>query len=404
MGSIYYDPERILNGFTEESLKGLAKRLKRKIRIIKRDIIQDILSPPRGNPADGGKVWQEINRNLRKELEAFSKEEINTFSLSDTPIEEQWKVSYMFTLSSNPEIKAMGENLYQAQLNKVLNNSEKDHGKEEDGNVEQKEREQDKREEANLEDEKALEVLAAISAVVETIEVKEPNNNNNTGDEKEAIVARDRIEQTKAKDVIEPSAGEVKRSIGDREFKGMQEATELKNKIKTQARKLEKTYSDGLKTKGQLEKLKSEWTALKFQLQKEKEENEKYRNRVRELEEERIEKDKEIGILKKKLEQFQNNNLPHVKVEHNGKIDFAAFQGRKALIFAEQDNAVDSRLNALGIIPIWAMEIDWNRPRRRMSTCQIVLYKMNSEKVKKLEEIRDIARYLNIPCSELLDV
>lgn len=97
--------------------------------------------------------------------------------------------------------------------------------------------------------------------------------------------------------------------------------------------------------------------------------------------------------------------MPPQKIKHEpgGEIDLASYQGRKALIFAERDNEADIRLNALGIIPIWAMEIDWNRPRRRMSTCQLVLYKKNDEKLNKLDEIRAIARYWNIPCNELLN-
>ena len=68
------------------------------------------------------KVWQEINWQLRKELETFSEEVSEMFSSADVPIEERFKVGYMFTLSSNPEIRAMGEELYcQAEKNKEQN-------------------------------------------------------------------------------------------------------------------------------------------------------------------------------------------------------------------------------------------------------------------------------------------
>jgi len=366
MRSIHYDPERILNGFTEDSLKDLAKRLKRRIRVIKSDIIQDILSPPRGKLEDMVKVWQEINRNLRKELEGFSQEELKIFSLGDTPLEEQFKVSYMFTLSSNPEIKAMGEELYcQAEESKELEK-----------------------------DEEAKAVLAVIMEKVETSVVKE------------SIEDREIKGMQEAKSVMVKPELINRDSIAKMPFKiqGTEENKELQKKIITLEEKLKKMNSDGMRIKDQLEKQKSDWVALKAQWLREKEAAGKYRNRVRELEVERIEKHKEIEILKKKLAQLQYDNLPNVRVEHVDEVDLAAFHGRKALIFAEHDNEVDNRLHTLGIIPIWAMEIDWNRPRRRMSTCQIVLYRMNNEKLKKLDEIRDIARHLNIPCNELLDV
>jgi len=438
---IHYDPERILNGFTEESLKDIAKRLKRKIRLRKSDVIQDILSPSKGKSAEIGKVWQEINRSLRKELEAFSPKEIEIFSLIEIPREEQFKASYMFTLSSNPEIRAMGEKLYcQAQEIEVLENDEYKGGEEESDHKDlQKDKvKEDLGEELGdeklgddeLGDEEALAVFGGITPELETSKVKESTH---TRDE-ELITAKDEIElieQIEASVAIGPIVREVRRSIevlevGTKQAKrvegksaminnvsndkiysrlqGTVETSELQKRIKTLEKKLRKIYSEGLSTKGQLENLKNELTALSVQLVKEKGENERYRNRVQELESELIGKDKEIELLKKKLEQLQYNTITHIRAEQNAKLDLAAFQGRKALIFAEHNNEVDNRLNTLGIIPIWAMEIDWNRPRRRMSTCQIVLYKRDDEKLKKLEEIREIARYLNVPCSELLDV
>ena len=195
----------------------------------------------------------------------------------------------------------------------------------------------------------------------------------------------------------------------------IEETEELQKRIRILENKLRKAITEGLRTKGQLDKLKIDMVALKSQWVREKEETGKYRNRVKELEGEREEKDKEIDGLKQKLEQ-RKNLVPQKTKEQvqrrelhkvqgdGGEIDLASYQGRKALIFAERDNDVDIRLNALGIIPIWAMEIDWNRPRRRMSTCEVVLYKMNDKKLKKLDEIRDIARYWNIPCNELLNI
>lgn len=412
METIHYDPERILNGFTEDSLKELAKRLRRKIRVIKSDIIQDILSPPQGKSENRVKIWQEINRNLRKELETFSQDELKIFSLGDTPLEEQFKVSYMFTLSSNPEVKAMGEELYcQAVKNRVL--AEKDKGAEKDKEDEGKEGDTrvqiDKGDEGG--EDEALAALAMITTEVETRGVKEQIRFR---DVKELIEAREVIDQIAACEAIEPLVREVKDkpdsvnrvSIVKMPSRGQEtaETQELKKRIKTLEKKLKNTNSEGLRTKGQLEKLKNDLVILNAQWQREIAETGKYRSRVRELEVERIEKDKEIEILKKELAQAQFDNLPKDRKEQSGEINLAAYQGRKALIFAERDQDVENRFNALGIIPIWAMEIDWNRPRRRMSTCQIVLYKMNNEKLKKLDEIRDIARYLNIPCDELLNV
>lgn len=368
MNNIQYDPERILNGFKEDVLIELAKKLKRKIRQTKSDIIQDILAPPKGKAEDIGKVWQEINWQLRKDLEVFSRE---TFT-GDIPPEEQFKVGYMFTLSSNSEIRAMGEKAYcQAiEIQKL--------GKE-------------------LEKEKEKETVEVIAEIISEMKFGE---------------AKEMIEATEAKETKDTAvrASEQKMLTGE---PVEVETKELQKKIRTLENKLRKANEESLRTKEQLEKLKIEMRTLKSQWGREKEETGKYRNRVRELEGERTEKEKEIELLKQKLEQGktlaspkimeqpQHKELSQVKDKHRDEIDLAAYQGRKALIFAERDNEVDSRLNALGIIPIWAMEIDWNRPRRRMSTCEIVLYKRNDEKLKKLDEIRDVARCWNIPCNEL---
>jgi len=322
MDTIQYDPERILKGFTIEVMKQLAKKLKRKIRPTKSEIIEEILAHPRGKPGDRGKVWQEINRYLRKELEAFSQEEFSLFSAEDVPRKERFKVGYMFTLSPNSEIRALGEELYcRAEDDKTLDN-----------------------------------------------------------------------------DVLEETVSVISTMITEKDIDFTED---LHKKIKTLKNKLQKANMETQRAKGQLEKLKIDMIALKTQWAREKEETGKFRNRVSELEEERAEKDKEVNLQKQKLEQRQTRKTMD---ELGGEINFAAYQGRKALIFAERDNEVDIRLNALGIIPIWAMEIDWNRPRRRMSTCQLVLYKENEEKLNKLDEIRDIAKYWNIPCNELLKI
>ena len=322
MDTIQYDPERILKGFTIEVMKQLAKKLKRKIRPTKSEIIEEILAHPRGKPGDRGKVWQEINRYLRKELEAFSQEEFSLFSAEDVPRKERFKVGYMFTLSPNSEIRALGEELYcRAEDDKTLDN-----------------------------------------------------------------------------DVLEDTVSVISTMITEKDIDFTED---LHKKIKTLKNKLQKANMETQRAKGQLEKLKIDMIALKTQWAREKEETGKFRNRVSELEEERAEKDKEVNLQKQKLEQRQTRKTMD---ELGGEINFAAYQGRKALIFAERDNEVDIRLNALGIIPIWAMEIDWNRPRRRMSTCQLVLYKENEEKLNKLDEIRDIAKYWNIPCNELLKI
>jgi chromosome segregation ATPase len=240
----------------------------------------------------------------------------------------------------------------------------------------------------------------------ETVEAKE------AAETVEAKEAAETVEAKEAAETIEATYG-FKTPL---EEQITEDPRELQKRIRTLENKLRKAIADGLRTKGQLEKLKIDMAALKSQWVREKEETGKYRNRVRELEGEREEKEKELEGLKQKLEQKkilipqkpkeqpQRRELQKVKGESNGEIDLASYQGRKALIFAERDNEVDNRLNALGIIPIWAMEIDWNRPRRRMSTCEIVLYKMNDKKIKKLDEIRDIAKYWNIPCNELLNI
>ncbi|HZK83430.1 MAG TPA: hypothetical protein VFC58_01890 [Desulfosporosinus sp.] len=341
MDKIRYDPERILNGFTMVALKELAKKLKSKIRPTNREIIQEILFHLRGKPEKGVKVWQEINRYLRKELEAFSQEASTLVTFGDVPREERFKVGYMFTLSPNSEVRALGEELYCRQAE----------------------------EDQLLEKDKALakhmneETVAVISTMIKQKEKEKEN-------------------------------GYTEETI---------EVSETNNRIKRLENKLQKANTEGQKTKGQLEKLRIHMVLLKSKWDREKEETGKSRNRVRELEVERVENRKEIDLLQQKLEQKQTLPPEKANDEPCGEIKLSSYQGRKALIFAERDDEVDNRLNALGIIPIWAMEIDWNRPRRRMSTCQLVLYKQNDEKLTKLDEIRDIARYWNVPCNELLN-
>ncbi|TGE34614.1 hypothetical protein [Desulfosporosinus sp. Sb-LF] len=465
MNNIQYDPELILNGFTEEVLKDLARKLKRKIKATKNENIQEILSPPRGKPEGKVKVWQEINRNLRKELEALSEETSMMFSSGNVPLKEQFKVGYMFTLSSDPQIKAIGEKLYcQAAESKDQEREEKEEAmaaialdsmkareeademlearEEADETIEVKE-EADKmleaKEEADetIEDkEEADETIEAKEEADETIEAKEEADETieakEEADETIGAIeeANEMIEARQSNETLETGemmqAREVKVII-DRAYepsilrmpsgeKETQETEELHKRIRTLENKLRKANMDGLRVKGQLEKLKTDMVALKSQWIREKEEAGKYRNRVRELEEEREDKEKELELLSQKLEQKKplaqqkvmeqspRRELQKVKDEPCADIDLTIYQGRKALIFAERDNEIDSRLIALGIIPIWAMEIDWNRPRRRMSTCELVLYKMNDEKLKKIDEIRDIAKYWNIPCSELLNI
>jgi len=375
MDSINYDLERILHGFTEEVLKELAKKLKRRIRTNKSNIIHEILSPPKGNREDKVKVWQEINRLLRKELEELSQEEIMAFSFNDVPLNDQFKVGYMFTLSASLEIREKGEQLYcQAKANKELDEK----NRADTLNVTIATREANE--------------MIEISAALETIEVRQ-------------------VEET----VIGASGPKM---LSEEQV--TEENKDLYKKIKILENKLSKANTEALRTKEQFEKLKLNMGALKSQWVREKQETSKYRNLVAELVEERTKKDKEIEVLQQKLEQrntlvakrakVQLNHKESLQVTDNvvdkshGEIDLSFYQGRKALIFAERDNEVDIRLNALGIIPIWAMEIDWNRPRRRMSTCEIVLYKVNKEKLQKLDEIRDIARYWNIPCNELLNI
>jgi len=335
MDSIQYDPDKILNGFTIELLKELAKKLKRKIRSTKSETIQTILSNPGGKQEDIVKVWQEINRALRKDLEAFSDEALTLFSSEEIPQDERFKVGYMLTLSPNSEIRAMGEALYCRQV------------------------EDDKALDHELEEE----TVAVISTMIME---KEKEKEKENGDTQETIEAR--------------------------EIEGLHK--------RTLEKKLLKANIEGQKTKGQLERVRINMDTLKYQGVREKEETGKARHRVTELEGELVIKDQQIILLKQKLEQKITRKT---KAENCSEINLASFQGRKALIFAERDNEVDIRLNALGIIPIWAMEIDWNRPRRRMSTCQLVLYKNNDEKLTKLDEIRDAARNWNIPCNELLN-
>jgi len=338
MANIQYDPVLILKGFTIDGLKELSRKLKRKIRSTRTEIIQEILSYPRGKPERMVKVWQEINRSLRKDIEAFSQEALTLFSDEDVPHEERFKVGYMFTLSSNSEIRTLGEEIYcrGAEDDKALEN--------------------DKELENNLK-----EAVAVISTTIIDKSIEDRN-------------AQETIEDV--------------------------EKSELHQRIKVLDNKLYKANMVGQRTKGQLDKLRVDMIALKSQRAKDKEETEQVQNKIRKLEVERAEKDKVIDLLKQKLELIITRRT---KAQPCGELDLATYQGRKALIFAERDNEVDMRLTALGIIPIWAMGIDWNRPRRRMSTCQLVLYKQDDEKVTKLDEIRDIARYWNIPCNELMN-
>jgi hypothetical protein len=528
MDSIQYDPERILNGLSEDVLRELAKKLKRRIRLSKSDIIQEILSPPKGKTEGIVKVWQEINWQLRKELEIFTKEASMMFSATDVPPEYLSKIGYMFTLSSDSEIKAKGEELYcQAEKSKELDKEDavamvvgittELEARKEKETIETRVAEEtmDAREaevmlEAKaaaetIEIEEATEMIAAareaeemieakdaaetveakdaammvevrdaammvevrdaammvevrdaammveVRDAAEMVEVRDAAETVEARDAAEMVEVRDAAETVEARDAAETveeiaAAETVEARVVAKTAEGNDEAEtgvtkgaaetieatygfktpleeqitedprELQKRIRTLENKLRKAIADGLRTKGQLEKLKIDMAALKSQWVREKEETGKYRNRVRELEGERDEKEKELEALKQKLEQRksllpprpkelpQRRELQKVKGEANAEIDLASYQGRKALIFAERDNEVDNRLNALGIIPIWAMEIDWNRPRRRMSTCEIVLYKMNDKKIKKLDEIRDIAKYWNIPCNELLNI
>ena len=391
MDNIQYDPEQILKGFSEDVLKELAKKLKRRIRLTKNDIIQEILSPPKGKPEAGVKVWQEINWQLRKELETFSEEVSEMFSSADVPIEEQFKVGYMFTLSANPEIRAIGEELYcQAEKNKKQNK--------EDAVV------------------SIAEITAKLEAsgAVEIIEVREAVETTEVREAVETMEVREAVETIEVREAVEMMEATSRFNIPSEELI-TEETEELQKRIRTLENKLRKALAEGLRTKEQFEKLKIDMVALRAQWVREKEETGKHRNKVRDLEGDLVEKEKEIEVLKQKLEQrktfapskakdqIQLRDLQKIKSEC-GEIDLASYQGRKALIFAERDNDVDIRLNALGIIPIWAMEIDWNRPRRRMSTCEIVLYKMNDKRLKKLDEIRDIAKYWNIPCNELVNI
>lgn len=56
MDNIQYDPRQILKGFTMDGLRELARKLKRKIRPTKTEIIQEILAHPRGKPEHMVKV------------------------------------------------------------------------------------------------------------------------------------------------------------------------------------------------------------------------------------------------------------------------------------------------------------------------------------------------------------
>lgn len=334
MDNIQYDPRQILKGFTMDGLRELARKLKRKIRPTKTEIIQEILAHPRGKPEYMVKVWQEINRSLRKDIEAFSEETFTLFSAEDVPHEERFKVGYMFTLSANSKIRALGEDLYCR------------------GN----------REEKALDNELIEDTVAGMTTKV----------------------IDKHMEARKTQEILEDV-----------------EKKDLHRKIKVLDNKLRKANMVGQRTKGQLDKLRLEMIELKAQWVREQEETGKLRHRVRELDGERADKDQLIDGLKQKLELIITRKT---KAQPSGELDHLAnFQGRKALIFAERDHEVDMKLNALGIIPIWAMGIDWNRPRRRMSTCQLVLYKKDESKVTKLDEIRDIAKYWNIPCNELLN-
>ncbi|SPF53044.1 hypothetical protein SBF1_630009 [Candidatus Desulfosporosinus infrequens] len=437
MDNIQYDPEQILNGFPEDVLKELAKKLKRRLRQTKNDIIQEILSPPKGKSEATLKVWQEINWQLRKELELFSQDENMIFSGVNVPVEERFKVGYMFTLSSNPEIKARGEILYrEAEKNKeqdtenavalITENITEIGAREAEEIIDVREVEEmidireaeeiiDVREVEEMIDIRVAEEMIDVSEVEEMIDVSEAEEMIDVSEVEEMIETREveeMIDAREAEEMIDVTFGLKIPS----EALLTEENEELQKRIRILENELRKAIAEGLKTKEQLEKIKIDMVALRSQWVREKEETGKQRIRVRDLEGELAEKEKEIEVLRQKLEQrktlapsktkeqIQRRDLQKTKGEPCGEIDLALYQGRKALIFAERDNEVDIRLNALGIIPIWAMEIDWNRPRRRMSTCEIVLYKMNEKRLKKLDEIRDIARYWNIPCNELLNI
>ncbi|HEY8910856.1 MAG TPA: hypothetical protein VIM51_11335 [Desulfosporosinus sp.] len=418
MDNIYYDLERILHGFTEDVLKELAKKLKRRIRLKKNNIIHEILSPPKGKREDVVKVWQEINRLLRKDLEALSTEEIMMFSFRDIPLNDQFKVGYMFTLSTSPEIREKGEKLYcQAKENKELN--KKNEADALIAAIKAKEAIETtvSREAIETTESRKVNETTEARAVNETTEPREINETTEARAVNETTGAREINETIEARELNETVVGASRPKMHSHsEVQMAEDIKELHKRIRTLENKLSIANTEGLRTKEQFEKLKLEMGTLKFQWVREKEESARYRNLVAEFEEERTKKDKEIEVLKQRLEMgktlvprkakvLPNRKEPHQVEETScGEIDLAFYQGRKALIFAERDNEVDLRLNALGIIPIWAMEIDWNRPRRRMSTCEIVLYKKNNEKLQKLDEIRDIARYWNIPCNELFNI
>lgn len=365
---IKYDPGRILNSFTIEVLKELAKKLKRKIKTTKSEIIQEILSHPRGKPEERVRLWQEINRYLRKELESFSQEAFTMFSPGDVPREERYKVGYMFTLSTNSKIRAMGEELYcgrAAEDDKAL-----DQGIEE-------------------------ETVAVLTTMIMEKAREDPDINKTieVGESIETKKDRDINERINNIDTMQTREDWEQTMIHQEQ--GIEKTEDLYKRIKMLESKLQKANLEGQRIKGQLEKLKIEMATLKAQSVKEQEHDQ----RKQKLEQRKTFPPQKI----KEQVQGQHKDSLHVANELCGEIDLAAYQGRKALIFAERDNDVDIRLNELGIIPIWAMEIDWNRPRRRMSTCHLVLYKKNDEKLNKLDEIRDIARHWNVPCNELLN-
>lgn len=399
MASIQYDPESILNGFTEEVLKEMAKKLKRRPGVTKHEMIQEILSP-KGKAEEPVKVWQVINRQLRKDMEVYTDEALKALASEEIPIYEQFKVGYMLTLSPEPEIRAIGAETY--------------HRAEE---VEVQERSSDKdQDEKSIEDRRNQVVQADQADHIDQDVTKkiarqhknEVQEKNNTGNNKTiGIIDKKRHRATHA----DTTTGEY----------------EFQKKIRLLENKLRKANIETMRYKEQSEKLKKDLAELRTQGVREKEETGKYRNKVKELEIELTQKEYEFETLKQKLEQkfkqkpeqkyVQDKQAastrrkgqpayiepPHEmeKEKQKNVIDFGTFHGRRALIFAERDQDVEERLNALGIIPIWAMEIDWNWPRRRMSTCEIILYQMNDALIEKLDEIRDMARGLNIPFNEL---
>lgn len=426
MGSIQYIQEDILNGFTEEVLKELAKKLKRRIGLDKNDIIQEILSTPKGKREDKAKLWQEINRLLRKDLETVYSETSKMLSLEAVPLSEQFKYGYMLTLSASPEIRAQGEQIYlQAQENKIICT---------------------KNELENTAD-KAIAAGAELETFLGAAEETELDKEITATGEKRAVPeAKEeniKVEIRKAKKMTEKRTDENLLEVSKKieminameenktqfkpakvkvssEKKSSDENKELSKMVRILENKLTLANKESQKIKEQYEKLKLDMTTLKSLLIREKEETKKYRKIAEDLQVENNKKEKEIESLKLKSEHKSEQNKstlpekikypaepkvpPQNLNKYLGQVDLSFYQGRKALIFAERDNEVDTKLNALGIIPIWAMEIDWNRPRRRMSTCEIILYKKDNEKLEKLDEIRDLARSWNIPCNEIVNI